>query len=113
SVREMRQAAKLLLQLDRDGDGCLALNEIPRRYQLGAQRGPVGGDNLGGVFAISTGGFMGSAPQPQRKEGPLWFRKMDRNRDGDVSRREFLGTDEQFRQIDKDGDGLISAREAT
>jgi len=44
--------------------------------------------------------------------GPLWFRKMDRNRDGDVSHREFLGTDEAFRRIDSDGDGLISAAEA-
>jgi hypothetical protein len=37
---------------------------------------------------------------------------MDRNADGDVSRREFLGTDEQFRAIDTDGDGLISVEEA-
>jgi hypothetical protein len=31
---------------------------------------------------------------------------------GDVSRREFLGTDEDFRRLDADGDGLISAQEA-
>ena len=37
---------------------------------------------------------------------------MDRNGDGDVSRREFLGTDAQFRAIDTDGDGLISVEEA-
>jgi hypothetical protein len=37
---------------------------------------------------------------------------MDRNGDGDVSRREFLGTDEEFREIDTDGDGLISIEEA-
>ena len=36
----------------------------------------------------------------------------DRNGDGDVSRREFLGTDEEFRKIDTDGDGLISREEA-
>jgi hypothetical protein len=42
----------------------------------------------------------------------VWFKKMDRNRDGDVSRREFLGTDEQFRQLDTDGDGLVSVEEA-
>jgi Ca2+-binding EF-hand superfamily protein len=111
SVREMRQAAERLLKLDRDGDGCLSLSEIPRRYQLGAQKGPTGGNNFGGVVAFTTAGRM-AGPLQERKEGPLWFRKMDRNRDGDVSRREFLGTDEQFRLIDKDGDGLISAKEA-
>jgi hypothetical protein len=37
---------------------------------------------------------------------------MDRNRDGDVSRREWLGSEEEFRAIDTDGDGLISLEEA-
>jgi Ca2+-binding EF-hand superfamily protein len=37
---------------------------------------------------------------------------MDRNHDGDVSRREFLGSEEAFRKIDRDSDGLISLEEA-
>ncbi len=37
---------------------------------------------------------------------------MDRNRDGDVSRREFVGTDAAFRALDIDGDGLLSPAEA-
>ena len=37
---------------------------------------------------------------------------MDRNQDGDLSRREFLGTREQFAQLDADSDVLISAGEA-
>jgi hypothetical protein len=43
---------------------------------------------------------------------PAWFTKMDRNGDGDVSRREFLGTEEEFKMLDADGDGLISPEEA-
>jgi hypothetical protein len=37
---------------------------------------------------------------------------MDRNGDGEVSPREFLGTPEDFRKIDTNGDGLIDAEEA-
>jgi hypothetical protein len=37
---------------------------------------------------------------------------MDRNQDGDISPREFLGRDEDFRKLDTDGDGLISTAEA-
>jgi Ca2+-binding EF-hand superfamily protein len=43
----------------------------------------------------------------------LWFQKMDRNQDGDISPREFIGSDEDFRKLDADGDGPISATEAT
>ena len=44
--------------------------------------------------------------------GPSWFRRMDRNRDGDVSRREFRGPRAQFDRLDRDKDGLIDPAEA-
>jgi hypothetical protein len=44
-------------------------------------------------------------------QGPAWFLRMDTNGDGDLTRREFLGSDEQFNQLDKSGDGAISTLE--
>jgi hypothetical protein len=44
--------------------------------------------------------------------GPVWFQRMDRNLDGDVSLREFPGTVAMFQKLDQDADGLISAQEA-
>src|SRR5262249_35286862 len=85
SLREMREAVKPIGKLDRNGDGMIESSEIPRRYQLGARRGATGGGG-GGRQVIAISSFARPARAlPQRGEGPLWFRKMDRNRDGDVS----------------------------
>jgi Ca2+-binding EF-hand superfamily protein len=113
SVREMRQMVKLIEQLDRDGDGQFSKDEIPHKYRVEVRRGPSSGNPVAlNPAVVRLRGNLQQPEQPQRTAGPLWFRKMDRNRDGDVSRREFLGTDEEFRRIDKDGDGLISPQEA-
>ncbi len=111
SVRELRGAAKLLDRLDPDRKGYLVRADIPRSYQLTLRRGPASAGGGAGILDLY------SRPErtdtvAERTDGPMWFRKMDRNRDGDVSRKEFLGTDEQFRSIDTDGDGLISVEEA-
>jgi Ca2+-binding EF-hand superfamily protein len=103
SVRELRNAVKLVEKLDTNGDQLLSRLEIPRVHQLIVSRGSLG---QSAIPARSNGATRGSSA------GPLWFRKMDRNHDGDVSRREFLGSDEDFKRIDTDGDGLISVEEA-
>ena len=44
--------------------------------------------------------------------GPIWFQRMDRNNDGDLTWNEFLGPREVFDRLDADGDGLIDPVEA-
>jgi Ca2+-binding EF-hand superfamily protein len=108
-LREMRMAWSRLAPLDRDGDGAIARNEIPRRLELSVRQS---GLNYPYQYLSVDVGYRTQLPVPVPSRGPLWFRKMDRNADGDLSPREWLGTEEEFRKIDTDGDGLISAEEA-
>ena len=71
-------------------------------------RGQITGVGMSAFRAVA----MGSPAGQPAAAGPSWFRKMDRNRDGDISRREFLGPRAEFDRLDGDGDGLIDAAEA-
>jgi len=75
-------------------------NDVPRqvsyRVHCAALSVPVPGEPLALVAPPALG----------------WFARMDRNGDGDVSLKEFLGPLDLFRKLDADGDGLISAAEA-
>jgi len=113
-AREVLETFAHVSACDRDRDGKIAPTEIPHHIQLTLTRGdlsavlasPVVNPNV----VVQRVLFI---PPPSRVAvGPPWFRKMDRNRDGDVSRREFLGTLDQFDRLDRDHDGLLAPAEA-
>jgi Ca2+-binding EF-hand superfamily protein len=109
SVRELRAMAKLVERFDANHDGAIAPGEVPRLFEATLSSGLPNPGYGPRVVAIRADGTTGSSRTPV---GPLWFQKMDRNRDGDVSRREFLGSDADFRKLDTNNDGLISPQEA-
>ena len=111
TLRELRGAWARLAPYDHDGDGAISREEIPQQFQLTVLEAGVDPNVFQQQLAQQQAPV--AQPQPPRIErGPLWFRKMDVNGDGDVSPREFLGSLEDFKRIDTDGDGLISVEEA-
>lgn len=99
--------------LDADRDGQLSVAELRAAKTALAGWSP----NDTGVSLVVVSGVAKPPAVPltrtlARDAGPQWFRALDRNGDGYVSPREFVGTPEQFRKLDADGDGLISPEEA-
>lgn len=110
-AREMMGAVARVSSWDRDLDGRVSAGEIPYHFRLTVSRSRLAG-LLGGSGDMRLARPNGSATVGRPGCGPSWFRRMDRNDDGDVSRREFLGTRSQFDLFDRDGDGLIDPAEA-
>lgn len=106
TLREMRQAAKRLPAFDRDGDGAVSADELPPTLRVAIGLGATIHRQLATVRSVHPASSTpGARP-------PAWFARMDRNQDGDLSRREFLGRQQQFETLDADGDQLIDIDEA-
>jgi Ca2+-binding EF-hand superfamily protein len=107
SERELRTLEKSLAVLNRDEQPGVTLEEPTRHFHIEFVRGAY---RLFGP----TETIAAQLPTFQRvvRAGPIWFQRMDRNNDGDLTWEEFLGHREDFHDIDADGDGLIDAREA-
>lgn len=110
-IREIRETLRRVASWDRDGDGTITADEIPHHFQLTIGRAGLAGIGSNPVVNAPDG-MMNPAAEAADKPGPPWFLRMDRNRDGDLSRREFLGPRAQFDRMDRDHDDLISPDEA-
>ena len=107
--REIAQIGSSLMSLDRNDDGKIELHELRGTMMIGVVRG-IGNAR----FQPGDTTFQVPAVVRQASEStPRWFRGMDRNRDGGISWREFLGTRQQFDELDADGDGFVLEEEIT
>ena len=106
--RELLDLPARLNALDQNGDGYWDSSEFSQQYRLTVSLGTPP------LFLDTEQNRPRDANQPivmPSNTGPSWFQHMDRNRDGDLSWNEFLGTREQFEKLDRDGDELIAVGE--
>lgn len=86
---------------DKDANG-ISRDEIPRHVRLTISRGLPGMSPTG----------VPSRGRSTTDVRPLWLQRMDRNRNGRITRREFLGPIEDFKKLDANNDGVIEIVEA-
>jgi hypothetical protein len=107
SVRELRSIEQSFQSLKREDAAGLARDDPPRHFHVEFVRGDyrLFGPTDQSVSQLPA--FNRGVPA-----GPIWFQRMDRNNDGDLTWQEFLGHREDFYALDADRDGLIDPSEA-
>ncbi|OYP29376.1 hypothetical protein [Rhodopirellula sp. MGV] len=107
SIRELRACEENLLKSNQ-GRPHIDPEQMMASFRIEIKRG---GTSLFGRVdrpTIETPAALLAAP-----EGPIWFQRMDRNSDGDLTWDEFLGSRSTFHQLDQDHDSLIDKNEAS
>lgn len=106
TIRERRKLVDSLLKFDRNLDGSLTDDETQATIRVCFGLGPQVHRELVALRQVN----------PNSKSpvvtGPDWFVRMDRNKDNDISSKEFSGKKEHFADLDTDRDALVSAQEA-
>jgi Ca2+-binding EF-hand superfamily protein len=102
--REIETAAARLQSLDINGDDQITPDELPEIFELVLARGSL--ETPDTTFARTP------SIAPRSDKTPRWFAAMDANQDGVISRREFLGTTDQFARLDANKSGILEPAEA-
>ncbi|MGL6073434.1 MAG: EF-hand domain-containing protein [Fimbriiglobus sp.] len=108
----------LFEMLDTDHDGSLSVRELRNAWDRLQDSGCITDDRFDRkklprqlLATVSHGHPQVSLGKPVRT-GPAWFLAMDRNNDGDVSCKEWVGDQDLFQKLDTNSDGLLTAVEA-
>lgn len=104
--------------LDVNRDGALSAAELRAAHQRVTTVGALQDGNLSlahlptTILITASQGYPQSVLGAAERSGPAWFLAMDRNLDGEVSRREFSGPAAAFTKLDANSDEVISEPEA-
>lgn len=106
SIRELRACEQQLVKVAGENQE-INPSRLAKSYRIEFERGGVS------LFGrVDRPDAQTPAVSLRSSGGPIWFQRMDRNGDGDLTWDEFLGPREVFEQLDSDQDGLLDQTEA-
>jgi Ca2+-binding EF-hand superfamily protein len=105
-AREIASCTDRLLAMDADRSGELTVDELPYVMVAAFVRAEAGGEQSFYIPPVKPVAAVSDTAPP-------WFKHADFNGDGAISRREFLGSAEQFTSLDGNHDGFVELSEAS